>query len=190
MQWCKCFFTTKLGIWEIRQERPRMEGIYHWGYLKFRTQTEIDRELEIDYLTDTDIRYKCVNIYSTYHLLYVCVCELLLNICIWFGSWFFFLQCTSTRYRKTESSSSCCCCWRLIVFDCFDWLIDWSRTSQLAAIAQFRNISYDSVALIYQQGVIVWYCLVGLNIEMKAIATESPNWIAYLGRFFNNARCV
>lgn len=60
----------------------------------------------------------------------------------------------------------------------------------MAAIAQFGYISYDSVALNNAQGIIVRYCLVGLNIEMKAIATESPAYIAYLWRFFNNARCV
>lgn len=60
----------------------------------------------------------------------------------------------------------------------------------MAAVSEFRYISYDSVALINVQGIIVRYCLVGLNIEMKAIATESPAYIAYLGRFFNNARCV
>lgn len=64
------------------------------------------------------------------------------------------------------------------------------RTSRTTAGAQLGYISYDSVALNYLEGVIIRDCLIGRDIELKAIATESPAYITYLGRFFVNGRCV
>lgn len=57
------------------------------------------------------------------------------------------------------------------------------RTS--AAVAQLGYISYDSVALIYLQRVIIRDCLVVRDIQLIARAN-----ITFLGRFFDNGRCV
>lgn len=53
------------------------------------------------------------------------------------------------------SYSCCCCCCRDCMCVCVCVDIDRSRTSRMAAVSEFRYISYDSVALINVQGIIV-----------------------------------